>query len=68
MGLIDDKTSGNLNLLKQTIKEWVNADQLRLWILVVPGFFFGLKAISVSTQKVSTMKVDVTPLKTLAAV
>lgn len=46
MGLIDDKTSGDLSLLKLTIKEWINADMLRFWILIVPAFFFGLKAVS----------------------
>lgn len=47
MGLIDDHTTADMGLLKVTIKEWIRADILRCWLLVVPCFFFGLKAATV---------------------
>ncbi len=47
MGIMDDQPSMHLELLTVTIKQWVSADYWRFWILIVPAFFFGLKAVTI---------------------
>ncbi|HEX8332732.1 MAG TPA: DUF4149 domain-containing protein [Segetibacter sp.] len=51
MGLFDVPPTTDLPLLIETIKEWVFMDKFRFWLLVVPAFFFALKATAVSNEK-----------------
>ena len=51
MGLFDAPPTTDLPLLIETIKEWVFMDKFRFWLLVVPAFFFALKATTVSNEK-----------------
>lgn len=50
MGLLNHQPSADLALLSKTIKAWTLADQLRFWILLVPGFFFALKAATIQVN------------------
>lgn len=49
MGLIDGIPSADTALLTKTIQHWVVIDQLRFWILIVPAFFFCIKALTLQT-------------------
>ncbi len=47
MGMIDGHVPlDNPALVAKTLREWVIGDHLRFWVLVVPAFLLGLKALS----------------------
>ena len=56
MGLTtNSQPAADLALLAATVKEWVFADQLRFWILIIPSFFLTLKA---ATTPLSATKAE----------
>ena len=56
MGLTtNSQPAADLALLAATVKEWVFADQLRFWLLIIPSFFLTLKA---ATTPLSATKAE----------
>ncbi len=46
MGIFDGNPSADLVLLTDTIRKWIVVDQLRFWLLVMPAYFFYVKAMT----------------------
>lgn len=58
MGLRGLPVTTDVALLRVTVDEWIKADHVRLWLVIVPAFACLLKAASLSTAKVKRTKAD----------
>ncbi len=56
MGLFNAPPTTDMELLRVTVNEWIAADQLRFWFLIVPAFACLLKAAGVSSASVKSKK------------
>ena len=50
MGIFDHIPSTDLTLLTNSINEWIIADHIRCWFLIVPSFLLALKALSIKVS------------------
>ena len=50
MGLLDGNPSTDLDLLTQSIRQWVLSDHLRFWLLLMPAYFIYLKALTIKND------------------